>query len=365
MAEKKIGLSRDLIIHPGETIADILEERNITQAELAIRTGVTPTYISNVVSGKKDISANFARKLEYALGIEKLFWLNLQANYDSELLEYNENNTVRSEELEIITRIKEIVNYLKKVKLIPNNKNSSDDVISLRALFQISDLCNLKELVPSGAFRISNTTTIEPYVMGAWLSLCRVLNCKKTISTSFNKECIDELILELKSIMINPSVDFPVDIARIMEKYGIVFSILRNFKGAPVHGYIFLSADMVYHMSLTIRGSFADIFWFSLFHELGHIFNDDIIVEQKYIDLDVKSTERRELAADEFAKNRLINPNDYKDFIAENDFSLRSIILFAKTQNVMPYIVIGRLQKEKRIPYSWYNDQKIRYKWSS
>ena len=35
MAEKKIGISRDLIIHPGETIADILEERGITQTELA------------------------------------------------------------------------------------------------------------------------------------------------------------------------------------------------------------------------------------------------------------------------------------------------------------------------------------------
>ncbi len=36
MAGKKTGISRELIIHPGETIADILEERGITQAELAV-----------------------------------------------------------------------------------------------------------------------------------------------------------------------------------------------------------------------------------------------------------------------------------------------------------------------------------------
>ena len=42
MAAKKTGISHDLIIHPGETIADILEERGITQAELAVRTGVPP-----------------------------------------------------------------------------------------------------------------------------------------------------------------------------------------------------------------------------------------------------------------------------------------------------------------------------------
>lgn len=42
MAAKKIGISRDLIIHPGETIADVLEDRGITQAELASRAGVSP-----------------------------------------------------------------------------------------------------------------------------------------------------------------------------------------------------------------------------------------------------------------------------------------------------------------------------------
>lgn len=52
MVAKITGISRDLVIHPGETIADLLEERGITQAELAIRTGVTPSYVSNVIAGK-------------------------------------------------------------------------------------------------------------------------------------------------------------------------------------------------------------------------------------------------------------------------------------------------------------------------
>ena len=82
MAVKKIGISRELIIHPGETIADVLEDRGITQTELAARTGVSTAYVSNVIAGKKDISANFAFSLEYALGVPKSFWLNLQANYE-------------------------------------------------------------------------------------------------------------------------------------------------------------------------------------------------------------------------------------------------------------------------------------------
>ena len=98
MTVKKIGIYRDLIIRPGETIADVLEERGITQAELSSRTGVSTVYVSNVIDGKKGISANFAMRLEYALGVPKSFWLNLQANYESELLEMNEAQTITNEE---------------------------------------------------------------------------------------------------------------------------------------------------------------------------------------------------------------------------------------------------------------------------
>ena len=99
MAKKITGISRDLLIHPGETLGDILIERGITQADLASRTGVTPAYVCNVIGGKKDISAKFAFALEYALGVSKSFWINLQANYDAELLEINELETITEEEI--------------------------------------------------------------------------------------------------------------------------------------------------------------------------------------------------------------------------------------------------------------------------
>ncbi len=58
---------------------------------------MTAAYVSNVIAGKKDISAKFAFALEYALGVPKSFWLNLQADYDAELLEYNEADTITEE----------------------------------------------------------------------------------------------------------------------------------------------------------------------------------------------------------------------------------------------------------------------------
>ena len=95
MAVKNRGISRDLLIHPGETIADLLEDRGITQKELAKRAGVSEPFLSDVIRGKKDISKGLAMGLEYAFGVSRSFWLNLQANYDAELLSLQEEESIQ------------------------------------------------------------------------------------------------------------------------------------------------------------------------------------------------------------------------------------------------------------------------------
>ena len=66
--QKIIGLSPDLIIHPGETLAEILEDRDMSQKELAVRTGMTEKHISTVVKGQKRISVAFAKKTRICFG---------------------------------------------------------------------------------------------------------------------------------------------------------------------------------------------------------------------------------------------------------------------------------------------------------
>ena len=76
-------------------------------------------------------------------------------------------------------------------------------------------------------------------------------------------------------------------------------------------------------MVLTIRGSYADIFWFSLFHELGHIVNGDVNSSINFIDYDGNAD--IEIGADEFASTRLIDSTAYKEFVRRSAFSLSAI----------------------------------------
>ena len=362
MATKITGISRDLIIHPGETISDILIERGITQAELAARTGVTPTYVCNVIAGKKDISAKFAFALEYALGISKSFWINLQANYDAELLEFNAPGTITDEERTARSNLKEVVKYLRESGKMPIKESADESILSLRKVLQISNIANLKEIVPKGALRMSARYKMDPYVMGAWIRLCQIAGENRNIKTEFNVERIDELVTKAKAVMCTESESVQKPLTELFSEYGIDFSVVQNFRGAPVQGYISKKNDSAYQMVLTIRGSYADIFWFSLFHELGHIVNGDVNGTINFIDYDVNADV--EIGANEYASTRLIDHDAYENFVKSGDYSLATIKSFAASQNIQPYIVIGRLQHENKLEYNRYSSEKVRYKWA-
>ncbi|MCD7745122.1 MAG: HigA family addiction module antitoxin [Lachnospiraceae bacterium] len=361
MAVKKTGISRDLIFHPGETLAEVLEERGITQAELAAQTGVSPAFISNVIKGKKDISAKFAFALEYALDVPKSFWMNLQAHYDAELLEFNEKQTITDEEREARAALNEVVKYLRQRGKMPVGENRDASILSLRKVLKFSNIANLKDIIPEGAFRMAANTVVEPYVMGAWIRLCQLVSNDHAITDRFNPDKIDELVEALKRNMLQDEAILPEALKNTMSEYGIDFALLRNFRGAPVQGYISQKSSGVYQMVLTLRGSFADIFWFSLFHELGHIMSGDAGKTAKFVDM--RTDGEKEIKADQFARDKLLSSDEYDKFIKKGSFDIESIKAFASSQGVMPYIVIGRLQKEKRLPYNSYSSYRTRYKW--
>ena len=69
-------------IHPGEHLAEILEELGISQYRLAKTIGVAPRRINEIVHGRRSVTADTALRIGRALGMTAEFWLNLQSMYD-------------------------------------------------------------------------------------------------------------------------------------------------------------------------------------------------------------------------------------------------------------------------------------------
>ena len=69
-------------VHPGLVLKEELVEYSITPTELARQINVPPNRISQIINGKRSITADTARRLGEWFGVEPQFWLNLQTNFD-------------------------------------------------------------------------------------------------------------------------------------------------------------------------------------------------------------------------------------------------------------------------------------------
>lgn len=362
MATKNLGLSRELIIHPGETLQEVLEDRNITVIDFANKTGVKQNDIEEILNGFKSISNNSAKQFEKILGIKKHFWVNLQKQYNEELLQISICYKIEEEEIEIFKKLKKTLQlYIENKFIKPANEKLM--LLDLRKILNVPNLSNIPEKVYNSSYRTSNIKSVDVYVMYAWQKLCELIAEKQTINKPLNINLLKSYLKEIKSLMFVEDInDALKKLKIILNDCGIVFEVVKNVTGAPVQGLVeYKNGHMV--LCMTIRNKYADIFWFTLFHEIGHIINDDI--KDRFIDFNNMDPDSQiEIDANNFAKNILINPDDYKLFTKANNFDLNKIEEFAKTQEVPLYIVIGRLQKDEYISYNKYSYHKVQYDWA-
>ena len=111
-------------------------------------------------------------------------------------------------------------------------------------------------------------------------------------------------------------------------------------------------------IQLSLRYRTDDQFWFSFFHEAGHILNDP----KKVVYIDDDGTDGCEEEANRFAGSFLI-PTEQPSALARLT-THAAIVGFAKAIGIAPGIVLGRLQKEGIVPWrSYLNDLKRRFEW--
>jgi addiction module HigA family antidote len=74
-------------IHPGEFLAEILDELGISQAAFARGIGVSPMRISHIIKGQRPVTAELAHLIGKAFGQTPQYWMNLQVSYDLKMAE--------------------------------------------------------------------------------------------------------------------------------------------------------------------------------------------------------------------------------------------------------------------------------------
>ncbi|MBQ7503112.1 helix-turn-helix domain-containing protein [bacterium] len=359
-------MDNSIVKHPGEILYSEISELGMKQKELAIRTGVSEKHISMIINGTKSISNSFARKLDIALNSENGTWAKKQADYDEYTSMLEERNHITETELSILKSLKDVVEYLLKTGIMRNHCGESEKILQLRKILCVNNLSVIPQISYNAAYRAQITKTtknIDPYILFAWQRICEIHAENIIINHPFNPKKLLKSTPEIKSKMF---IDDPNCMIRelklIFAKCGIAFEVVHHFRGAPVQGFIKRTINEKVILCLTIRGKRADKFWFSLFHEIGHLLNGDL--NNRFIDFDSVKSEIEE-NADAFARDALIDPKLYKEFILSGDYhNLDKINSFSLSAGVQPWITIGRLHNDEWLDWDIYANIAPSYQWA-
>jgi addiction module HigA family antidote len=350
---EKNTLKINYAIHPGITLREKLEELKITPKEFAIRTGKPIKTISNVLNGKSSITSEMAVQFEKVLNIPASFWMAKQANYDEYIAREKEKEEL-AESLEWSKKFP--YNYLAKLGYVPFTRDAKEKAENLLSFFNISKPKSWEEIyinqqVPA-FFRISLKKSKNPYSLSAFLRIGEI-EASKIDAPPFNKAKLKEVLKNLKDIMNKESEDFLEKIKELSLSAGVKIIFTPALPNTAINGVVrWINDNPV--IQITDRFKRYDIFWFSLFHEYGHIIlhgnKKDIFLEE-IENTKSKSKEEVETEADKFAEEFLLSYKDYNKIIDKlNSLPdknpskiLNTIKDLAKGLNIHKDIIIGRI----------------------
>lgn len=337
---------------PGATIKEQLDDRGMTQKEFASRMGLSEKHVSKLMNGDVHLTPEMAERLELVLGLPARFWNNLEAIYQEKLVKAKKELDADEEEQ---LASKYPYNKIAKWGMVPPTRKNSERVTNLCKFFEVSNLhfVQNKDLMPVACRRLSNTEK-STYSMLTLAQYAKIKSREIEVAP-FQAERLKHKLKEIRSLTTHRVLDFETNLSEILRSCGIALVFLPKLEGSFLHGISFYDNNTKkIVIGISLRGKYADRFWFSLFHELAHVILGHIYLP--------KGTSREdEHAADSMAAEILIPHKELLHFLQQCNFSIFSINEFAKNIGVNAGIVIGRLQNDKYLSPSQLNQYKVKF----
>lgn len=344
---------------PGESLRETLDALGMSQAELAQRTGLSTKHINQIVQGVAALSAETALALERVTGAPAAFWNTLEANYRLHLSRQTEaaGSGADREWVESFP-----LSELRKLGIIDSPRDWARARGQLLAFFGVANRAAWDGvwLTPEASFRRSRAFRIDNYATACWLRLGE-MEAAEADAASFDPVRFRRALTRIRRhITAEPKVFEPL-MRDECRRAGVALALVPEIKGSRAHGAVRWLSPTTVMMQLSLRLKWEDVFWFSFFHEAGHVVLHG--KRESFVDYAGPHTGEDEQEADRFAQAWLI-PDAEVSRLADLE-TLRDIETFADELRLPPAIVIGRMQHEGLRPHSFGNSLRRRLRFVS
>ena len=201
------------------------------------------------------------------------------------------------------------------------------------------------------AFHHLAVSTLKPHAISAWLRQGE-LKAKRIDAPEYNQRNFKSSLTKIKKLMVTHPQNFFSELQNICINAGVKVFYTPNLPKAPISGSTRWINDSPI-IQLSARYKQNDRFWFTFFHEAGHI----IMHGKKYISLEgvnfSQADPDKEQEANVFAENCILTKEQEAEILKAFPLTSEEIIQYAKKFNTHPAMIIGRLQHKGIIPYSF------------
>jgi len=336
-AAKKYGFEPDYAIPPGETLREVMESLGMSQKELARRTDLAVQSLNRIFKGTQPITYETANRLELATGVPATMWNNLEAQYREQLARIHEREKLRAD----LDWLKDIpVAELAKRGVLLRAKDKVEQLREVLKFYGVSSVEAWRRIweEPAVAARRSPCFESKAGPASAWIRLgelqARAIDCRPFDKTSFKNA-----LHQIRNLTREPAHVFAPEMQRLCAESGVALALVKEMKKVPWNGATKWLTPQKAMILLCLRGRGEDRFWFSFFHEAGHILYDskkDLLIN------DGSQDDPREKRANDFAAEFLI-PSKL-DGAIRRIRSKAGIVRLADQLGIAPGIVAGRYQ---------------------
>lgn len=344
----ELTIRKKILSPPGDTIQETIDTIGMTQAELAERMGRPKEKVNYIIKGREPISINTAIQLERVLGIPISFWMERERIYREALARIQQESTLEK----MVDWMRSFpIRELKKWGWLPKVR---DQVRLSEALLGFFGVASQKEWERiyiddkiSVAFRLSLAYTKSPQAMSAWLRIGE-LEVSGLQLSDFDRKKFLITLDSIKALVMNQPEDFNTQLKLRCGECGVAVIYTQCLPKAPING----ATRWVYGhpiIQLSDRYKRNDQFWFSFYHEAGHILlhgKKDVFLDDGHTSDPVKEQE-----ANTFALKYLFPKNLEDEIKSYKQLSGEILIELAAKYRTHPGIIVAQLQRRKMINY--------------
>lgn len=346
---------------PGSTIARILSRRGISIAQFASEVQLSESKAHALIDGVSPIDEKLAERLSNVVGSSVVFWINRENLYRSDLDRLSSVQKLpRAQEWTRQFPIRDMIKFGWLSPNTPRSKFSS----ALCDFFAVESpgawQIKFKPEVAAAAFRTSPTYESNPAAVAAWLRWAEIqsdqIKCRP-----WNPSLLKGRLEEMRRLTRrNQPSRFIPELQALCGECGVALVIAPAPSGCRASGATrFLSPEKAL-IVLSLRYKSDDHFWFTFFHETGHLLLHS--KEALFLEDGSEVSSQEEQEANEFSGMTLI-PSGYQSALEHVRPRTTDVVRLAVRIGISPGVLVGQLQHRGYIGRNQLNHLKRRFDW--